>query len=163
MAGLFCGSLYSVQHLFNKAPGGCMFEAVRMPEVSTSSSAKKPTARSRITNGKELLANIDGRSTEARRYRDLCFSFSDDCGGAASLTEAQRALVRSAAALSIQSEKLQGAMIRGEDVSDEQMTRVANSLARTLQRLGLKRAPAKREASTLAEHFSRPVQRSTAP
>ena len=32
MAGIFCGSLYSVQHLFNKAPGGCMFEAVRMPE-----------------------------------------------------------------------------------------------------------------------------------
>src|ERR1700729_4608826 len=127
------------------------------PVESPASSARKPTARSRVTNGKELLANIDGRSTEARRYRDLCFSFSDDCGGAASLPEAQRALIRSATALSIQSEKLQGAMIRGEAVSDEQMTRVANSLARTLQRLGLKRALAKREASTLADHFSRPV------
>jgi hypothetical protein len=116
-----------------------MFEAVRMPDESAASSARKPTARSRVTNGKELLANIDGRSTEARRYRDLCFSFADDLSGAAGLTESQRALVRQAAALSVQREKLQAAMIRGEDVSDEQMTRVANSLSRTLSRLGRKR------------------------
>jgi hypothetical protein len=114
-----------------------------MPDESPASSARKPTARSRVTNGKELLANIDGRSTEARRYRDLCFSFADDCGGAAALTEAQRALVRQAAALSVQSEKLQAAMIRGEAIDDEQMTRVANSLSRILSRLGRKRAQAK--------------------
>ena len=135
--------------------------AESLPADSPASSARKPTARSRVTNGKELLANIDGRSTEARRYRDLCFSFADDCGGAATLTEVQRALVRQAAALTVQSEKLQAAMIRGEDVSDEQMTRVANALGRTLNRLGIKRRA--REVSTLADHFSRPVQRSTAP
>jgi hypothetical protein len=55
------------------------------------------------------------------------------------LTEAQRALVKQAASLVVQSESLQGAMLRGEDVSDEQMTRVANSLSRTLSRLGRKR------------------------
>jgi hypothetical protein len=116
-----------------------MFEAVRMPDESLASSARKPTARSRITNGKELLANIDGRSTEARRYRDLCFSFGDDCGGAAALTEAQRALVRQAASLVVQSERLASAAIRGELVSDEQQTRVANALGRTLNRLGIKK------------------------
>jgi hypothetical protein len=120
-----------------------MFEAFRMPDESPVSSARKPTARSRVTNGKELLANIDGRSTEARRYRDLCFSFADDLGGAAGLKESQRALVRQAAALTVQSEKLQSAMIRGEAIDDEQMTRVANSLSRTLSRLGRKRVPAK--------------------
>jgi hypothetical protein len=137
------------------------------PEISSADRdalAERPSRqRSRVTNGSKLMVAVDGRSAEARRYKDLCLAFADDCGGASALTEGQRALVRSAAALSIQSEKLQGAMIRGEAVSDEQMTRVANSLARTLQRLGLKRAPAKREASTLADHFSRPVQRSTAP
>jgi hypothetical protein len=116
-----------------------MFEAVRMPDESPASSARKPEARSRVTNGKELLANIDGRSTEARRYRDLCFSFADDCGGAASLTEAQRALVRQAASLVVQSERLASAAIRGELVSDEQRTRVANALGRTLNRLGIKK------------------------
>jgi hypothetical protein len=116
-----------------------MFEAGRMPDESPASSARKPEARSRVTNGKELLANIDGRSTEARRYRDLCFSFADDCGGAASLTEAQRALVRQAASLVVQSERLASAAIRGELVSDEQRTRVANALGRTLNRLGIKK------------------------
>jgi hypothetical protein len=116
-----------------------MFEAGRMPDESPASSARKPEARSRVTNGKELLANIDGRSTEARRYRDLCFSFADDCGGAASLTEAQRALVRQAASLVVQSERLASAAIRGELVSDEQQTRVANALGRTLNRLGIKK------------------------
>jgi len=120
-----------------------MLAAARMPDESPVSSARKPEARSRITNGKELLANIDGRSTEARRYRDLCFSYADDCGGASALTEVQRALVRQAAALTVQSEKLQAAMIRGELVSDEQQTRVANALGRTLNRLGRKRAPTK--------------------
>jgi hypothetical protein len=115
-----------------------MFEAASSSEVSAVVSAKKPTARSRTTNGKQLLAGIDGRSAEARRYRDLCLSFADDLGGAAGLTESQRALVRQAAALTVQSEKLQGAMLRGEAIDDEQMTRVANSLSRTLARLGRK-------------------------
>jgi hypothetical protein len=34
-------------------------------------------------------------------------------------------------------------MIRGEAIDDEQMTRVANSLSRTLQRLGRKRVSPK--------------------
>jgi hypothetical protein len=137
-----------------------MFEVGPLSEESPASSARKPTARSRVTNGKELLANIDGRSTEARRYRDLCFSFADDCGGAAGLTEVQRALVRQAAALTVQSEKLQGAMIRGEAVDDEQMTRVANALSRTLSRLQRKRSAPK--LSPLVAHFSRPPAREAA-
>jgi hypothetical protein len=116
-----------------------MFEAARMPDERPASSARKPEARSRVTNGKELLANIDGRSTEARRYRDLCFSFADDLGGASSLMEAQRALVRQAASLVVQSERLASAAIRGELVSDEQQTRVANALGRTLNRLGIRK------------------------
>ena len=91
-----------------------------------------------MTNGK-MVAGVDGRSAEARRYRDLLISFADDCGGAAALTETQRALVRQAAALTIQAEKLQGAMLRGEDVDVEQQTRVANSLSRTLSRLGIRK------------------------
>jgi hypothetical protein len=52
------------------------------------------------------------------------------CGGAADLT--------------MQAEKLQGAMIRGEDVDVVQQTAVANALLKTLSRLGSrKRAAAK--------------------
>jgi hypothetical protein len=127
-----------------------MFEAARSTEVRDNVAARPATVRSRVTNGAKMIAGVDGRSAEARRYRDLAMSFADDIGGAAGLTEAQRALVRSAAALTVQSEKLQAAMIRGEDVSDEQMTRVANSLSRTLHRLGRKRAQ-KQRPSLLAQ------------
>jgi hypothetical protein len=116
-----------------------MLDAAQPTDVRTGVATRAATTRSRITNGKSLLAGVDGRSAEARRYKDLCMSFTDDCGGAAGLTEAQRALVRQAAMLSVQSEKLQGAMIRGEDVDLERQTRVANSLARTLSRLGIRK------------------------
>jgi len=52
--------------------------------------------------------------------------------------------------LTIQCESLQAAMLRGEDVDVEQQTRVANSLSRTLHRLGLRRAAAKPAPSLLA-------------
>ena len=32
---------------------------------------RKPTARSRVSNGKDWLAGVDQRSSIARRYRDL--------------------------------------------------------------------------------------------
>jgi hypothetical protein len=132
------------------------------PAVRDALAERPSRQRSRVTNGSKLIAGVDGRTAEARRFKDVAVSLADDLGGAAALTEAQRALVKQAASLVVQSESLQGAMLRGEAISDEQMTRVANALGRTLNRLGLKRAPAKREASTLADHFSRPVQRSTA-
>jgi hypothetical protein len=113
--------------------------ASRMPEGRADVAPRAPTLRSRVTNGSKMIAGVDGRSADARRYRDLAMSFADDLGGAAVLTEAQRALVRQAAALSVKSEKLQGDMISGKDVSDEQLTRVCNSLSRTLNRLGIKK------------------------
>ena len=103
-------------------------------------SADRPrTLRSRITNGTELLANVDGRTAAARRYRDLTMSFADELGGVASLTEAQRALVRQAAAMIVQSENLQGQVLRREFVDTEQLTRLANAATRILSRLALKR------------------------
>ena len=102
--------------------------------------AERPsTVRSRITNGSKQLANVDGRTAAARRYRDLAQSLADDLGGAASLTEAQRALVRQAAGMIVRSEQLQAAILRGEIVDNEQLTRLANAATRILTRLGLKK------------------------
>ena len=103
------------------------------------SADRSRTLRSRVTNGKELLANVDGRTAAARRYRDLTISLADDLGGASSLTETQTALVRQAAAMIVQSEKLQGEVLRGEVVDSEQLVRLANAATRILSRLGLKR------------------------
>ena len=109
--------------------------------------------RSRITNGKRLLVGVDGRTEAGRRYRDLTMSLADDLGGAATLTEAQRALVRQAAAMIVQSEKLQGEVLRGEVVDSEQLVRLANAATRILSRLGLKRT-VRDTTPTLAEYLA---------
>jgi len=95
--------------------------------------------RSRVTNGSKMVAGLDGRSAEARRYRDLAMSFTDDLGGAGKLTEAQRTLIAQAATLQVQAERVQAAVLKGELVDVEQLTRLANASMRILSRLGIKR------------------------
>jgi hypothetical protein len=132
----------------------------RLP-VRNNVAALPSTSRSRVTNGK-MIAGLDGRSAEARRYRDLAMSFADDCGGAAGLTESQRTLVAQAAALTMQNERLQGAMLRGETVDVEQQTRVANSLGRTLSRLGIRKRVSPK--LTVTEYLAaRDARRAAAP
>ena len=119
------------------------------------SADRSRTLRSRITNGTQLLAGVDGRTAAARRYRDLCLSLADDLGGASTLTEAQCALVRQAAAMIVQSEKLQGEVLRGEVVDCEQLTRLANGATRILSRLGIKRTVRADAPPTIAEIAAR--------
>src|SRR5664280_175166 len=95
--------------------------------------------RSRLTNSLHALPGVDGRSVDARRFRDLAMAFADELGGAAALGDAEQALIRQAAAMVLQAEKLQGAAVCGEDIDLEQMTRLSNSATRALTRLGVKR------------------------
>ena len=43
----------------------------RQRPVNAALTERKPTARSKVSNGVELLPGIDGRSPMARRYRDI--------------------------------------------------------------------------------------------
>jgi hypothetical protein len=136
----------------NEKRGNRVFSAAESTEVRDAVEGRPLKLRSRVTNGSKMIAGVDGRSADARRYRDLAMSFADDLGGAAVLTEAQRALVFQAAALVVQSEALNGAMIRGESVDVEQQTRVANALGRTLNRLGIRKRPS--PAPTIAQYLA---------
>jgi hypothetical protein len=123
--------------------------------LDTATTAKRPpTVRSALTNNQLALRGIDGRridgrSMAARRYRDVVISLTDELGGEAVMTEPARILVRHAAALTVQAEALHARIVAGEAVDDEQMTRLSNALGRTLQRLGIKRQPAR--TKTMAE------------
>ncbi len=62
------------------------------------------------------------------------------------------ALIRQAAALTVQSEALQTKIVRGEDVDLEQLTRITNVQTPTLKELGLqKRRPV---TPSLAEYLA---------
>jgi hypothetical protein len=120
---------------------------------------QRPTARSRITNGKRLHAKgVDQRTEAARRFRDLTMGFADQLGGLGRLNEAERSLVRSAASLTIMAEKLQAAAASGEAVDNEALTRVSNSQARVLATLRRGRPTPRSETPSLsADMASRPA------
>ncbi len=72
-----------------------------------SKETRKQYARSRITNGRELLPGIDQRSTWARRMRDLIELHVDDLGGLDNTSEAQRSLLRRISVLEVEAEYLE--------------------------------------------------------
>ncbi len=102
--------------------------------------AQKPEGRSAISNGSSLfLADVDGRSVIARRFRDITTDFSGLVGEP---TVAQDALIRRIAALSVQCELDECAMAAGQEFDGELYIRRANILGGLIARLGLAR-PAK--------------------
>jgi hypothetical protein len=100
---------------------------------------KHPSARSRVTNGKDLLPDTDQRSREYRRFRDVFHQIVADLGGPEQLSEGQRQLARRCALLSAECEKLEAMSVRGETINLEVYGALTDRLGRALQRLGLKR------------------------
>jgi hypothetical protein len=91
--------------------------------------------RSKISNGTRLLQNVDGRSAYARRFRDLVVAFEAEVGGTGTLTELERGLVRQAAALSLKTEQMQEAIVRGETVNSDTLIRLSGEARRLLSSL----------------------------
>lgn len=100
-----------------------------------------PTTRSAVSNGTRLLEGVDGRSSPARRFRDLIQSFARDLGGFSRLTEAERALVRQAASLTLRAEQLQAAVVRGEPVDADTLIRLSGEARRLLSSIPKREAP----------------------
>jgi hypothetical protein len=104
----------------------------------------KPEARTRVTNGVELLPGVDERSLWVRRFRDVLSLHLADLGGADNTSEAEQAIARRAACLVVELEQLeqkfatQGASEGGQL---DQYQRTSNTLRRLLESLGLKRQP----------------------
>ena len=100
-----------------------------------------PSTRNAVSNGSRLhRRGIDGRTRDAKRFRDLFESFAKSLGGEERLSEADRALARMAASLTVKSEAMQADVAKGVDLDAEQLVRVSNSLSRVLSRL-VKRQP----------------------
>ena len=81
------------------------------------SDPRPSTTRSALTNKHRHISGLDGRSIEARRFKDLVEEFTTDLdrpGGR--LTMAERASINTAAILVVRLEQAQGAVLRGEAV-----------------------------------------------
>ena len=120
--------------------------------MSGISSVAKPskTTRSAIANGSRLhVVEVDGRSAEARRFRDILAEIVSDLGGSDTLSEGQRQLSRRAAMLSVEAERMEAASIAGEAFDLSAYGSLTDQLGRCFNRLGLRRVA--REPLTLAQ------------
>ncbi|MGX1354535.1 hypothetical protein AB7M49_008160 [Bradyrhizobium elkanii] len=111
--------------------------------VATSAvTTSKQTHRSRVTNGTALLSGVDGRSVWARRLRDLIESHVSDLGGNDAVTAAERSIVRRAATLTVELERMETVFAGAGEASPEALDlygRTAGNLRRLLESVGLQR------------------------
>jgi hypothetical protein len=107
---------------------------------SPATTVRKPTARSRVTNGKDILPGVDGRTLTARRYHDLIASLTSDAGGDKKMSEARRQLIRRFAALSVMAENQEAQLVMGNPLDLAEHCQISSTLVRLATRLGINRA-----------------------
>jgi hypothetical protein len=116
------------------------------PSVNDSAAAdrSKRRQRSRVTNGSALLTGVDGRSAWVRRCRDIIEAHLSDLGGEDNTSAAERSLIRRAAVLTTELERLEARFASAGEASERDLDlyiRAAGNLRRLLEALGLQRRP----------------------
>ena len=111
------------------------------PQIGPQIAPRAPALRARITNHKDLLPGLDGRTSAARRFRDLVNAYVIDQGGLSQCSEVKIGLLRRLAAVTVQAELLEAKMINGEPVDVSTLCTLASTVVRISQRLGLNRVP----------------------
>jgi hypothetical protein len=103
--------------------------------VEDTPDVRKQKGRSRTTNHKDLLPGLDGRSSAARRFRDLVSAFITDMGGLDQCSDIKLGLLRRLAAVTVQSELIEARMINGEAVDIGTLCTLASTSVRLATRL----------------------------
>jgi hypothetical protein len=118
------------------------------PEVAHRKSAgsraaypRKSHTRSRVSNGHDVLPNVDGRSTIARRYRDIASAILIDQGGADRCSESRTQLIRRFAAAAVLAEQMESKLANGEAIDIQEHATLSSTLVRLAQRIGIDRVP----------------------
>lgn len=144
-------------------------QGTRRGKKSTSNRGKADLSlsklRSAITNGSQLLAGCDHRSARMRRLRDLIGAHLTDLGGADEVSQAEACLVRRCALLTLELELLKSKFEANDGATAAELDcyqRVAGSLRRLHESLGLKRRQKDVTGLTLGELLRQDADRQMA-
>lgn len=99
--------------------------------------------------GRRPAHDFDGRTWRARRFRELIDAYAAGFGTQPPGPR-EMALIRQAAAVTLEAEQLQMAIVRGDAIDSDMLVRVSNVLARSLQAVGLKPANPKAVAPAMS-------------
>lgn len=112
------------------------------------------TNRSRITNGALFPPGVDGRSAEARRFRDLHREFATALPpGPRTVT--QDARLRTLVGLTLALERIGAQQARGMIPDPAELVALSNAQGRLLAELGLTAPAPQSEPDPVAEHRKR--------
>ena len=137
-----------------KKPDSSPIVGRKKPDRKRRSAARRHKhGRSRLTNHRDLLPALDGRSSAARRFRDLVGAYIADMGGLDLCSEVKLTILRRLAAVVVRAEMLEAGLMTGEPVSVSELCSLASTAVRLSSRLGLERV-AKDVAPTLAEYIA---------
>jgi hypothetical protein len=115
-------------------------EHKRTPRRAKRSTSRAQRPRSAVTSGRQLFIEGDPNSAWSRRYHDLVVGHCNDIGpGPDRLSEAQLSLVRRAAAIECELERLDALLSTGAEVNLDSYGRAASHLRRLFETLGLER------------------------
>jgi hypothetical protein len=113
-----------------------------------------------VTNGSALLPGVDGRSAWVRRCKDIIEAHLSDLGGEDNTSEAERSLIRRAAVLTTELERLEAKFASAGEASERDLDlyiRAAGNLRRLLEAIGLERR-ARDIGPTLGDLLRRELQ-----
>jgi hypothetical protein len=102
---------------------------------------RKPTFRSAVTNGRDVLPGVDGRTLIARRYHDIMSAILIDQGGEDRCSESRKQLIRRFTAAAVLAEQMEARLVSGEQVDVQEHALLTSSLVRVAQRIGINRIP----------------------
>jgi hypothetical protein len=94
-----------------------------------------------VTSGRQLFIDGNPNSAWSRRFSDLVLGHASDAGGFDLLSEAQLSLIRRAAAIECELERLDARLSAGEPVDLDSYGRCASHLRRLFETLGVERKP----------------------
>jgi hypothetical protein len=95
--------------------------------------------RSRLTNHRGLLPDLDGRSAGARRFRDLVGQIVTDQGGLDLMSESRIQLVKRFAAACVLAERMESRLANGDAIDIAEHALLCSTLARISIRIGIDR------------------------
>ena len=137
-----------------KKPDSSPIVGRKKPDRKRRSAARRHKhGRSRLTNHRDLLPALDGRSSAARRFRDLVGAYIADMGGLDLCSEVKLGLLRRLAACTVRAEMLEAGLMNGEPVNVNELCALASTTVRLSSRLGLERVP--KPVETLSSYLAR--------
>ena len=97
--------------------------------------------RSRVSNGRDMFRDVDGRSPIVRRYKDICTAVLADQGGIENMSESRLQLIRRFAGVAVLAEETEANIANGKPVDISDYATLCSTLVRISNRVGINRVP----------------------